>query len=74
MINRESIYQSLRSESINVHDETLLISDYVTFLHEIIRYVSLRHTIPQSKSWVYDNWAMSIGRSDNWMLQQLVAG
>ncbi|CAF3831953.1 unnamed protein product [Rotaria sp. Silwood1] len=50
MINRESMYQSLKSELANVHHRTLTISDYVTFLHEIQRYIPLTHTISQSTS------------------------
>ncbi|CAF1309358.1 unnamed protein product [Rotaria sp. Silwood1] len=50
MINRESMYQSLKSELANVHHRTLTISDYVTFLHEIQRYIALMHTISQPAS------------------------
>ncbi|CAF4191809.1 unnamed protein product, partial [Rotaria sordida] len=50
MINRESMYQSLKSELANVHQKTLTISDYVTFLHEIQRYIPLTRTISQPAS------------------------
>ncbi|CAF4886064.1 unnamed protein product [Rotaria sp. Silwood1] len=50
MINRESMYQSLKSELANVHYRTLTITDYVTFLHEIQRYIPLMHTISQPAS------------------------
>ncbi|CAF1528399.1 unnamed protein product, partial [Rotaria sordida] len=50
MINRESMYQSLKSELVNVHQKTLTISNYVTFLHEIQRYIPLTRTISQPAS------------------------
>ncbi|CAF1276374.1 unnamed protein product [Rotaria sordida] len=50
MINRESMYQSLKSELANVHQKMLTISDYVTFLHEIQRYIPLTRTIFQHAS------------------------
>ncbi|CAF3520207.1 unnamed protein product [Rotaria sp. Silwood1] len=50
MINRESMYQSLKGELANIHHRTLPIGDYLTFLHEIKRYIPLTDTICQSTS------------------------
>ncbi|CAF3577583.1 unnamed protein product [Rotaria sp. Silwood1] len=50
MINRESMYQSLKGELANIHHRTLPISDYLTFLHEIKRYIPLTDAISQSTS------------------------
>ncbi|CAF0872252.1 unnamed protein product [Rotaria sordida] len=50
MINRESMYQSLKGELADVHHRSLPISDYLTFLHEIKPYLPLMHTTSQSVS------------------------
>jgi hypothetical protein len=41
MINRESMFQSLKAELVEEHHKALPIVDYVTFLHEIKKYVPL---------------------------------
>ncbi|CAF1426927.1 unnamed protein product [Adineta steineri] len=44
LINRESMYQSLKFELNETYHTLLLISDYLTFLHEIKFYVPLTST------------------------------
>ncbi|CAF1061755.1 unnamed protein product [Adineta ricciae] len=44
MINRESMFQTLKSELGEQHQKSLPIADYLTFLHEIKKYVPL-HTV-----------------------------
>jgi hypothetical protein len=44
MINRESMFQTLKSELNEQHHKSLPIADYLTFLHEIKKYVPL-HTV-----------------------------
>ncbi len=41
MINRESMFQALKTEVTEVHHKLLPINDYLTFLHEIKKYVPL---------------------------------
>lgn len=43
MINRESMFQSLKVELAEEHYKLLPIADYVTFLDEIKKYVPLTH-------------------------------
>jgi hypothetical protein len=44
LINRESMYQSLKFELNERHHTLLPIADYLTFLHEIKLYVALNTT------------------------------
>ena len=39
LLNRESMYQSLKFELNEKHHTLLLIGDYLTFLHEIRLYI-----------------------------------
>ncbi|CAF1575092.1 unnamed protein product [Rotaria magnacalcarata] len=48
MMNRESMYQSLKAELADVHHTTLPISDYLTFLHQIKRYVPLTPVVTKT--------------------------
>ncbi|CAF1224002.1 unnamed protein product [Adineta steineri] len=48
LINRESMYQSLKFELNEIYHTLLLISDYLTFLHEIKFYVPLTSTNTQA--------------------------
>ncbi len=41
MMNRESMFQSLKAELAEGHHQLLPIEDYVTFLHEVKKYVPL---------------------------------
>ena len=41
MINRESMFQSLKVELAEVHQKLLPIDDYVTFLHKLKIYVPI---------------------------------
>ncbi|CAF3917384.1 unnamed protein product [Adineta steineri] len=43
MMNRESMFQSLKIELVEGHHKLLPINDYVTFLHEIKKYVPLTY-------------------------------
>jgi hypothetical protein len=44
LINRESMYQSLKFELNEKHHVLLPIADYITFLHEIKRYIPVNST------------------------------
>jgi hypothetical protein len=41
MINRESMFQSLKAELAEAHSKLLPIADYVTFLHKLKIYVPI---------------------------------
>jgi hypothetical protein len=44
MMNRESMFQSLKAKLTETHHKLLLINDYLTFLHELNKYISLTPT------------------------------
>jgi hypothetical protein len=48
MINRESMFQTLKAELIEIHHKSLPINDYITFLHEIKKYVPLTPARPKT--------------------------
>lgn len=57
MINRESMYQSLKHELHCQHKTLLPVSDYLTFIHEIRRFLPVKNTNSSSSSLLHSNHA-----------------